>query len=277
MISVDVQQLPLCFRDSTYGKTFELSLPGTNDADNFVLVPESCTRTDESITNMTELAHTLRTVLFWGFSATPTAVWDAYVEIITNPTLAYGIGVGDRGDTLAEQCPALVFLCDHVPDLEKALVYKELGAILELYAVHGCTQRVPTYNGCNGWFNMYSFVYSSGSADESLVISAEEQYNNITERIMYSYDWTANMTARLLDRLIALKWVVPTAILMERVIQNGQLDCLRTLHRNHECRKYWCVSTSRHAEKYGQIECLRYLHQHGCPRSPTTHSAALAH
>lgn len=102
MIRVDLCDLPDVFRDTPY---YQMAV---ELGDTSTVCPSTCAYFRSTISSTTDLAHMLRTILFWGFQQTP---WSVY-EFVSNPPVDDPVNIQR--------------LCAAVPDLDKSNVHREL-------------------------------------------------------------------------------------------------------------------------------------------------------
>ena len=106
-----LSDLPIEFHPSDYYQTLHQNTDNRHERENeneFQTPPE-CTRTDFFIHTREDLAHMLRTVLFWGFPHTPESVWSYFLS--------------RQKETESNDAFDITDLLTLVPDLEKTPFY----------------------------------------------------------------------------------------------------------------------------------------------------------
>ena len=290
MLSVRIRDLPSDFQNSAYYRS--LNVPDedtTEEADPEILVPEKCTRLEPTMCTFDDLAHMLRTMLFWGFDQTPRTVWDAFIvqyrERKHGKKKRRGTGipiknscktshtVKKRGTTKEREerkhrC-LVADLCAQVPDMDKSPVLAELSAIntKDPLVIISVGVRLLTY-----WHEKKRLILSA-----NLTAFAAEHGHLVCLQYLCElgcfYDGYTTQAATRGGHLNCLQYMHERGCYgrgysdMVYAISGSHLDCLRYLleivYAHIPGGDNW--EAIRAAAQFGSLNCLRYLHENGYP------------
>ena len=245
MITLNIRDLSAEFRTSAFFQTLDLDLENESTAENNTIsVPENCTRIDPIIIDTNDLAHRLRTIIFWGFEQTPVAVWDAYDTYITN----YGDTPGLRAKLCALVPDMDLFALgfdDINPDISQ--IIKSGGILLLEHIIR--VKRIPltttllmaTIAADTHTLAYFTYLHDLGCPVDACIVECAASCGHVA-CLRYMH-----------ERYPELGWTTYSTYV---AATRGHLECVKYLHA-HGCP--WSKYVIPYVEFNGHTECAQYM------------------